>query len=187
MTNYADNNLKLSEHFTVAEATASYVADRFGIDNRLPSYLIDNAQLVAEEILEPMRQYFNVPFSPLSWYRAPEVCRRIGSSLRSQHTEGLAVDIRLRNYSIIDVAQYIYEWEEFDQLIIEFYNKNNPNVGWVHVSRKFTNNRNQFLIYDGKKYFNGKDAGILKTPAETLAIRNEKFLELVQKEKNKYL
>ena len=45
---------------------------------------------------------------------------------------------------------------DFDQLILEFYNPDDPAGGWVHVSYNESGaNRKQVLTYDGKKYENG--------------------------------
>ena len=45
---------------------------------------------------------------------------------------------------------------DFDQLILEFYDPDNPSGGWVHVSyNEKGSNRKQVLTYDGKKYSNG--------------------------------
>mgnify|MGYP003327106814 CR=1 FL=1 len=55
-----------------------------------------------------------------------------------------------------ELADWIYANLEFDQLILEFYNPDDPAGGWVHVSyTESGSNRKQVLTYDGKKYDNG--------------------------------
>jgi hypothetical protein len=45
-----------------------------------------------------------------------------------------------------ELAMWIKDNVEFDQLILEFYKKGDPNSGWVHVSYNGDNNRKQFLV-----------------------------------------
>jgi hypothetical protein len=86
----------------------------------------------------------------------------IKGSQRSQHIEALAVDIRMRDVSLIELARYCYSNIDYDQLILEFYDALDPNKGWVHISREVVDNRGQFLIYDGKRYSDGRKGGILR-------------------------
>ena len=45
---------------------------------------------------------------------------------------------------------------DFDQLIMEYYDKDDPAGGWVHISYHESNsNRKQVLTFDGKKYSQG--------------------------------
>jgi hypothetical protein len=164
---FVQEETRLSAHFKVSEATDSYIADRFGIDNRLPIDLLDNAIFIAEELLEPARQYFEVGFSPTSFYRCPLLCKKMKkkgtiSKRISQHTLALAVDLKIPNVSLLETAKYFYVWEDFDQLILEFYDPLMPNRGWVHVSRNpdKNKNRNEFLIFDGKSYEDAEKLGI---------------------------
>ena len=50
--------------------------------------------------------------------------------------------------------QLIAENLLFDQVILEFYNEDDPKSGWVHVSynRDIDENRKRVLAYDGRKY-----------------------------------
>ena len=77
--------MHLSENFTMAEATHSQTADRYFIDNIPPQIYIEKLKVVAENILEPVRMHFGIPFKPSSWYRCRELCIKIGSKSTSQH------------------------------------------------------------------------------------------------------
>ena len=55
----------------------------------------------------------------------------------------------------MELAQWIVENLDFDQLILEYYNSNDPSSGWVHCSYKRGENRKQVLRYDGKQYTHG--------------------------------
>jgi zinc D-Ala-D-Ala carboxypeptidase len=55
-----------------------------------------------------------------------------------------------------ELAEWIRDNLEFDQLILEFYRDGEPDSGWVHVSWNGDENRNQslhaFLENDKTKY-----------------------------------
>jgi hypothetical protein len=62
-----------------------------------------------------------------SAYRSPNVNARIGGSKTSDHMKGLAADIIADGVSVHELAEFISNNCEFDQLINEF-------GSWVHVS-----------------------------------------------------
>jgi LPS O-antigen subunit length determinant protein (WzzB/FepE family) len=43
------------------------------------------------------------------------------------------------------VADFIVKNLDYDQCILEFWNENEPNSGWVHCSFNKDNNRKQYL------------------------------------------
>ena len=85
------------------------------------------------------------PIRISSGYRNPELNRAIGGSSKSQHCKGEAVDIECPGTANYDVANFIKENLEFDQLILEFYTPGIPDSGWVHVSYKHEDNRKSVL------------------------------------------
>jgi zinc D-Ala-D-Ala carboxypeptidase len=145
--------MRLSPHFTLKEMVKSQTATRLGIDNTPTEDHINNLCVLCTEILEPVRSHFGVSFSPSSGYRSEELCEAIGSSKRSQHAKGQAADFEVPGVSNYDLAAWISQNLEFDQLILEFYDPEDPNSGWVHCSvRADDDNRGQVLRYDGKSY-----------------------------------
>ena len=76
--------VRLSQHFTLNEATKSHVAIRKGIDNHAPAAHIPSLATIAKDILEPVRTHYGVPFSPSSWYRCPALNSVLGSKPSSQ-------------------------------------------------------------------------------------------------------
>jgi len=144
----------LSAHFTLREAARSDYAARHGIDNTLPSIYYDNARAIAENILEPVRLNFGIPFSPNSWYRGGTLNSAIGGSKKSQHCTASAVDIEIPSITNMELAIWISENLTFDQLILECYTDNEPSSGWVHVSYA-KENRNQILRYNNGEYKQG--------------------------------
>lgn len=127
--------MKLSKNFSLSELTKSDTADRLEIDNWPDEkYQIDNLRLVAENILQPVRDHFDIPFSPNSGFRCLELNRAIKSKDTSQHTKGQAVDLEVPGVSNYDLALWIQQNLDFDQLILEFYTRGDPTSGWVHCS-----------------------------------------------------
>ena len=72
--------MQLSEHFSLAELTKSDTAARMGINNEPRAKVIEKLVLVCENILEPVRNHYGVPFSPSSGFRCAALNREIGSS-----------------------------------------------------------------------------------------------------------
>ena len=132
-------------------------ATRKGIENKAGSGEIKNLTDVCYNILEPVRAKFDKPIIITSGYRSPELCEAIGSKSTSQHTKGEAVDFEIAGVSNLQVALWINNNCDFDQLILEYWKEedNDPNSGWVHCSFAEGSNRKQVLRYDGKTYENG--------------------------------
>lgn len=126
--------MRLSKHFTLQEFTKSQTATRLGLKNQPGPEHIVRLESLCENVLEPVRVFFNIPFSPSSGYRSPELCKAIGSKPTSQHARGEAVDFEVPGVSNRDVAQWIVDNVDFDQLILEFYEEGIPDSGWIHVS-----------------------------------------------------
>ena len=148
--------MQLSKHFKLEEFTKSMTATRKGISNEPGSGDIKNLENVCYEILEPVRAKFDKPITITSGYRSEELCEAIGSKKTSQHSKGQAVDFEIAGVPNIQVAYWLQNNVDFDQLILEFYKKDDPAAGWIHVSYNETgSNRKQVLTYDGKTFENG--------------------------------
>ncbi len=148
--------MKLTENFTLAELCKSQTALRKGIDN-LPKDpdIVTKLQTIAEKILQPVRDKFG-PTVINSGYRCKKLNTAIGGSKKSQHSFGEAADIEVPTISNRDLAEWIKNNLDFDQLILEFYNGKDPRSGWVHVSYKNAeNNRKQVLTINKQGTFQG--------------------------------
>jgi len=124
----------ISKHISYKEGVYSITAIRKGIDNEPNEEQLSNMKLVAEKIFEPVRTHFKVPIKVNSFFRSPDLNKAIGGSTKSQHCKGQAIDIddtygKVKNS---DIYWWIKENLDFDQIIWEFGNNDNPN--WVHVS-----------------------------------------------------
>ena len=124
----------ISKHISYKEGVYSVTAIRKGIDNQPNEEQLSNMKLVAEKIFEPVRTHFKVPIKVNSFFRSPDLNKAIGGSTKSQHCKGQAIDIddtygKIKNS---DIYWWIKENLDFDQMIWEFGNNDNPD--WVHVS-----------------------------------------------------
>jgi hypothetical protein len=140
--------MKLSEHLDLSEVTRSESAKRKGISNMPTEAHIANFKLLAEKIFEPIRNHFRCPIIISSGYRSKELNAAIGGSLTSQHCQGEAIDIDMdgtpngvTNRMVFD---YIKDNLDFDQLIYEFGDSNNPD--WVHVSYESTGKQRKQIL-----------------------------------------
>ena len=147
--------MQLSKHFKLEEFEKSMTATRKNIENKAGSGEIKNLTDLCYGVLEPVRAKFDKPITITSGYRSPELCEAIGSKATSQHTKGEAVDFEIAGISNLQVALWIQNNTDFDQLILEFWKEGEPNSGWVHCSFKEGSNRKQVLTFDGKSYTNG--------------------------------
>ena len=138
--------MQITEHFSLAEVMRSSYADRHDLDNTPPQDIIDGAiRPLLENVAEKVRDRFG-PFRPTSVYRSPEVNKGIGGSERSQHCKGEAMDFEVQGVDNLELAKWVRDNLEFDQLISEYYEAGKPSSGWVHVSFKASGeNRMQSL------------------------------------------
>lgn len=130
-----NGEMQLSEHFNLKEFTKSETAIRKRIDNTPNAEHAQNLKNVCEKILEPVRRHFGKPVRINSGYRGPALNAAVGGSSKSQHCNGEAIDFEIDGLPNPDLAKWVAENCEFDQIILEFYDpKEGPNSGWVHAS-----------------------------------------------------
>ena len=137
--------MKLSENFSLLELTKSQTAARKDIDNTPSPEHQENLKLLCTHILQPVRDHFERVVSVSSGYRSEELCLAIGSKITSQHAKGQAADFEIYGLSNQELANYIKENLDYDQLILEYWKKEDPNSGWVHCSYSVNVNRKQYL------------------------------------------
>ncbi|MCT6721683.1 D-Ala-D-Ala carboxypeptidase family metallohydrolase [Acidovorax sp. K2F] len=127
--------MKLTEHFTLAELTASSKARQLGLDNTPPPEIVPRLVLTAE-MLERIRSTLGVPITVTSGYRNRQVNEAVGGVTSSDHTQGHAADIQAPSYgtptqiarclaplvSVLGIGQLILEGVKGKQ--------------WVHVSTR---------------------------------------------------
>ena len=151
--------MKLSDNFSLTEFTKSQTAERKGITNKPNEIHVIAMESLCHNILERVRSAFAKPININSGYRSVALCEAIGSKSTSQHCDGEAADIEIYGVSNYDLAKYIENNLNFDQLILECWDGIDPNSGWVHVSYVNENaNRKDVLTYTRA---NGYTKGII--------------------------
>jgi hypothetical protein len=130
--------MNLSAHVTLAEFENSPTATTHGINNKMSLSQIESAKLLCENVFEPLRIHLNRPIQISSGFRSLQVNKMIGGASTSQHTKGEAMDLQISSNGF----NFIKDKLDFDQLIWEFGNDENPS--WVHVSYS-SKNRKQVL------------------------------------------
>lgn len=134
--------MNLSEHFTLAELTAT----RTGLPNDAPPPVRLKLVQVCKAILEPVRAHYGRPVTVNSGYRSPAVNKAVGSSPGSQHAVGEAVDFEVPGVSNGDVAKWCRDnLPAFGQLILEAHRPGDPASGWVHCSLPTARHNRQVL------------------------------------------
>ncbi len=137
--------MQLSENFSLNEFTKSDTAVRKGIDNTPNDDHLKSMKALCENVLQKVRSHFGKSVRITSGYRSQELCEAIGSSARSQHAQGEAADFEITGIDNKELAKWIRDNVEFDQLILEFYTEGDPNSGWVHCSYDMEHNRKEVL------------------------------------------
>ena len=127
----------ISKHITYDEAVVSTKAKELKISNDPNNNQLVNMKLLAENIFEKVRENFNVPIFISSFFRSAKLNAKLKGSSTSQHCAnvGAAMDIDADVYKEVtnsEIFNYILNNLNFDQLIWEFGNDENPD--WIHVS-----------------------------------------------------
>ncbi len=151
--------MNLSPNFTLSEMTKSEAALRHGIDNTPNEEQIQALMALAQNVLQPVRDYFKKGVKCNSGFRAPAVNQAVGGSATSDHCKGQAADIEIPGVSNYELAKWIVDNLKFTQVILEFYTQGVPDSGWVHVSYDPSKLKNEALTAVKKEgrtvYLNG--------------------------------
>ena len=135
--------MKLSKNLSLSEVIKSNTAIKNGIDNSPTLEHLQNLELIAEKIFQPVREHFGVSIGISSGYRSEALNKAIGGSKTSQHCKGEALDLDADMFGGLtnkEIFNYIVENLDYDQIINEY------NYSWIHVSYKSSKeNRNQVL------------------------------------------
>ena len=136
----------ISEHISYKEGVYSITATRLGVENIPNDEQLNSMELLAEKVFEPLREWVGGPIKVNSFFRGLKLNTAIGGARSSQHMKGQAIDID-DTFGLATNAE-MYHWIkenlDFDQLIWEFGDDDNPN--WLHVSYvSKEDNRNRCL------------------------------------------
>jgi zinc D-Ala-D-Ala carboxypeptidase len=143
---------KISKHISYKEATHSNYAKQFGITNKPKTEHIENMQVLAEKVFEPLREWVGGPIKVNSMFRSEKLNTALKGSHTSSHLYGKAIDITsIDRKTNLEMFHYIKDNLDFDQLIWEF----GAEPKWLHVSyENEKENRKQVLVTKRKgKYY----------------------------------
>ena len=136
--------MNLSRNFTLLELIKSDTAVRKGINNNPNAGQIEKLKDLCENILQPVRDHFG-RVKVTSGFRSEDLCLAIGSSRNSQHAKAEACDFECVGIDNAEVADWVKQNLETDQLILEYYTPGEPNSGWIHASYVPFNPRHQYM------------------------------------------
>ena len=143
---------KISKYISYKEATHSNYAKQFGIANKPKTEHIENMQVLAEKVFEPLREWVGGPIKVNSMFRSEKLNTALKGSHTSSHLSGEALDITSLDLKTnLEMFHYIKDNLDFDQLIWEY----GAEPKWLHVSYVSTElNRKQILVTkrSGKYY-----------------------------------
>ncbi|MBR3478112.1 MAG: DUF882 domain-containing protein [Bacteroidaceae bacterium] len=145
--------MKLTKHFSIEEFERSERAKRLGINNTVPKALRPNIQALCENVLEPVRNHFEVPIHISSGYRCTALNKAVGGAPKSQHMKGQAADIYIKNQEM--PLKAVWDWMvkhlDYDQIIWETRPSGSK---WIHVSyvSEGRNRHKALRCEDGKHY-----------------------------------
>lgn len=147
-----NTNMKLSEHFTLAELTKTSVK----IENVPNEAQVNNLKRLCGWLEELRRRWNSLygdgddPIIINSGYRSEAVNKAVGGVPTSNHTTGCAVDIhvlgmeQLIRYAVILLDISDLNNEDFDELLLE---RSSRGTYWLHFAvRPFGNRRRINLI-----------------------------------------
>jgi hypothetical protein len=137
--------MNLTANFSLHELTKSDTALRLNIDNTPGPVETEYLKILAERVLQPIRDHFQKGVKVNSGFRSIETNQATGGSSKSDHVKGQAADIEIPGVPNAELAQWIMDNLDYTQLILEFYTPGIPDSGWVHVSYDPDNLKNQEL------------------------------------------
>ncbi len=125
---------RISKNISYKEGVYSITANRLGLENKPNEKQLANMKTIAEKVFQPLREWVGGPVKINSFFRSPDLNKAIGGSKTSQHCKGQAIDFddNFGYKTNAEMFKYIRENLDYDQMIWEFGDDENPN--WVHVS-----------------------------------------------------
>jgi uncharacterized protein YcbK (DUF882 family) len=125
---------QITKNFSLSELTYSNTAKSKGISNIPSESDYANMKALCENILQPLRDKLGKPILINSCYRGKLLNEAVGGAKSSQHMTGSAADIHVAGMTMYELATYIKNNFNFDQLILEYSDAPSYINGWVHVS-----------------------------------------------------
>lgn len=154
-------NAKLpgAKSFRYKEFVRSQTALRMGIKNEPTEKQWKCIELLAKEVLQPIRNEFG-QIRITSGFRSVKLCEAVGSSKNSNHTRGQAVDIEpvKTDVKLIDIVEFVCNELKYRAVIAEYF----PD-GWIHIAYRKWGNVKRLKLKDKKHNYKNVSLDYLKT------------------------
>lgn len=120
---------KISKYFTWKEAIWLPSWNRMANQNDGLDEIVINNLNKTFQVMDEIRELFNVPIKVHVAYRPLEYNKQIGGALKSKHMYGMACDFSVKNKTCDEVRAVLKnKIEEWDIRM-----ENNPGSNWVHI------------------------------------------------------
>jgi len=141
-----EDKLPMAPNFRYKEFVRSATALRLGIRNIPNEQQWQSIERVAGNIIQPVREKFG-PIRITSGFRSVQLCLEVGSSAKSNHTRGEAIDFEpvSSKVRLVDVLKWIHTNLDYRELIAEYF----PN-GWVHAAYRLNKNVRKLKLKDDR-------------------------------------
>ncbi len=141
-----EDKLPMAPNFRYKEFVRSATALRLGIRNIPNEQQWQSIERVAGNIIQPVREEFG-PIRITSGFRSVQLCLEVGSSAKSNHTRGEAIDFEpvSSKVRLVYVLKWIHTNLDYRELIAEYF----PN-GWVHVAYRLNKNVRKLKLKDDR-------------------------------------
>ena len=137
--------MQLTKNFTLEEFYTSQTANQMNINNLPTLEAVVNLTRLADNVMQKIRDHFNMPVTISSGYRCPSLNAILGGASTSQHLKGMACDFTVKGYTI----KQAFDWCKTNLIYDQLINEENK---WVHISFNHFANRQEVLMYDGNVY-----------------------------------
>ena len=126
--------------------TASQTAIRKGINNNPSEDHMNALKALCENVLQKVRTTMSKVVTISAGIVVLTYAKQLAQAKSATLAKGQAADFEVFGLSNAELVKWISENCEFDQMILEFHNLDEPNSGWVHCSyRADGENRKQIL------------------------------------------
>lgn len=117
------------KYFTIKELCKSNTAESKNIDNTPSDDIIINLTRLVDNVLDPLREWYNKPIYINSGYRCKELNKAVGGVSNSYHLKGMAADIDMGDK---DDNQPLFEYIKDNLSFTELGWEGNGR--WIHVA-----------------------------------------------------
>lgn len=157
-------NIQLSNNFTLDELITTSHKDLLQQQAEEVRPYVTNLYILANYILQPIRNYYKVPITINSGFRGGTLNKRVGGTLTSDHTcikGAAAADFTVKGKTVDEVFNDIISGKigiTYRQVINE---ENKSGDKWIHISTirlpfDKTDKYMHKLRFDGKNYIEVK-------------------------------